>query len=86
VAEKIKFVKMAGVLLVGKEIEGGLKSPRMVFANSETQQISLSRCIGNPEIVFIPSSPDFQYYNEDKEFEKFYLTESTDIPGLQIVK
>jgi hypothetical protein len=106
VANKIIFVKVAGVLFVGKEVEQEveapvsengivglscykgvtLKSPRMVFANSATQEISLSRCIGNPETLNIGVTPDFSYYSEDQEFDKFFLQETSSIPNLAIVK
>lgn len=96
---KVKIVKQAGVLFIGKEVvheepqhnEGllmfnqlELEDPRMIFSDGES--ISLRMCIGAPKSVLIEGKTDFSYYPEDEEFCNWYLKEASPIKGLQIVK
>jgi len=80
---------MTNVLFVGlidPESPRTLCKPRMVFVEQGTMKVSLAKCIGNPDTMEIVGTVDFKYNSNDAEFEKFYRQETTDIPGLTIVK
>lgn len=63
-----------------------LHRPRILIVDHDNNNISLAKCIGNPETLTVGVQMEFSYYNEDPEFEKFFLGETTAIPGLTLVK
>ena len=69
----------SGVTLV-RSIAITLKNPRMIFANPEERQLSLAKCIGNPEVVTITGIIDFQYQNNDADLATFYQYEIEGYP------
>jgi len=84
---KLTFIKIENILLVGLIDSDNPKiivKPRMVFVND--QKVSLAKFIGNPSSLIVSDVILFSYLNEDKEFEKFYRQETSDIPGLKLVQ
>lgn len=63
-----------------------LHRPRILIVDHDNNNISLAKCIGNPETLTVGMQMEFSYYNEDPEFEKFFLAETSSIPGLHLIK
>jgi hypothetical protein len=73
---QVTLIKVEGILFVGQTEEGRpslIKNPRMVFANHETGEVSVAKCIANPKEMMVPTAPTFVYTSNDAEFDKFYL-------------
>lgn len=72
-SEKVRFVKIGNAMFVGtsKLGEEGLSSPRLVFMNNETGEVTLSTMMGLPECIVFPK-PDYHFIAADQEFIDFY--------------